>query len=163
MEAASASQSTMPTQSSSSSSWVKGMPSQPATLWQVLAGACVVARALVEALKQRHNLAWRDVGKVREELLHPAQGLHLDGALPVRVRYIYQPCRIAYLWNSAICCTICLPGAQEICLLPAVLDARPVLVEVVDGRGKHWGRDGLRPKYRAHVGFTPEKKYDPVD
>ena len=28
---------------------------------------------------------------------------------------------------------------------------------------KHWGRDGLRPKYRAHVGFTPEKKYDPVD
>ena len=21
----------------------------------------------------------------------------------------------------------------------------------------------LRPKYRKHVGFTPEKKYDPVD
>ena len=28
---------------------------------------------------------------------------------------------------------------------------------------KHWGRDGLRPKYRVHVDFTPEKKYDPVD
>ena len=28
---------------------------------------------------------------------------------------------------------------------------------------KHWARDGLRPKYRTHVGFTPEKKYDPVD
>ena len=31
VEAASASQSTMPTQSSSSSTWVKGMPSQPAS------------------------------------------------------------------------------------------------------------------------------------
>ena len=28
---------------------------------------------------------------------------------------------------------------------------------------KHPARDGLRPKYRKHVGFTPEKKYDPVD
>ena len=31
---------------------------------------------------------------------------------------------------------ICLPGAEEIGLLPAVLDARPVLVQVVDGEGE---------------------------
>ena len=29
--------------------------------------------------------------------------------------------------------------------------------------GKHPARDDLRSKHRMYVGFTPEKKYEPID
>ena len=76
---------------------------------QVLEGACVVARALVEALAERGNLAWRDVGerfgKSSFTLLKASRPL--DASLPVMLTYMCACMCMCMSMYMCMCMCMC--------------------------------------------------------